>query len=172
MASRPALLLGAAVLQGCLLLAEPPDFGACVDEELEVGRGTTTLAAPTEPSGCASAGELGDPVVVAWTAPASTTYVFRVSSSAQRGVAVAVTDAACSISDACALLPAKREVTRAMSEGEEVYVWATGAAAADETITLEIKRIDVVSGCPYAGDGECDEPEGSGLCPEGSDPDC
>ncbi|MBX7077536.1 MAG: hypothetical protein K1X88_00030 [Nannocystaceae bacterium] len=27
--------------------------------------------------------------------------------------------------------------------------------------------------CPYAGDGECDEPEGSGLCPEGTDPlDC
>jgi hypothetical protein len=27
--------------------------------------------------------------------------------------------------------------------------------------------------CPYTNDGECDEPEGSGLCPEGTDPaDC
>lgn len=27
--------------------------------------------------------------------------------------------------------------------------------------------------CPFTGDGECDEPEGTGICPEGSDPsDC
>jgi hypothetical protein len=27
--------------------------------------------------------------------------------------------------------------------------------------------------CPWAGDGECDEPKGTGVCPEGSDPgDC
>jgi hypothetical protein len=27
--------------------------------------------------------------------------------------------------------------------------------------------------CPYTQDGDCDEPEGTGLCPEGSDPyDC
>ena len=27
--------------------------------------------------------------------------------------------------------------------------------------------------CPYTGDGECDEPEGTGICPEGTDPgDC
>ena len=47
----------------------------------------------------------------------------------------------------------------------------TTTSTTTSTTTTTTTTTTSGSECPWEFDGECDEPEGTGLCPEGSDPD-
>lgn len=183
-----ALCLVAGFAPGCLIRAEPPDFvEQCVDARIGDLVGESIATFQSVPSsltydqcGKYSLGGLED-YVFEWVAPRSGEYEF--SLGRWENVIISVTTPACGGEvDVCnidedALVPFAR-IPRVVYQAEAGDVLHIAVAyeshAYDESFELSIFEAGPNGfECHYRDDGLCDEPEGSGLCDDGTDPeDC
>lgn len=195
---RPSLvvMLVLGTSSSCLLLADPPDLvEQCVDDEIgdvvgeSVAKGRTVRSTLTYECSEEDVGSSTIDYVFEWTAPDAQAYEFILAGSS-RDLRIGVTSPTCGgpIEDC------SEDVIVQYSDEPSMVVYETQAGEVlhivvqyrdqsnygDESeFTLSIvpyvPSADPPTepdppACPYYGDGECDEPEGTNLCAEGTDP--
>lgn len=191
-------VLGAVLVAapGCLLRAEPPEFidDGCEDEDLGDLIGPAIVNDHTDTIRyhryhCIEFGANLPDIIFEWTAPHEGLYEFTIATDAETELYFGVTSPTCDgIIDSCERAP-QRVLYRA-EMGETVHVvvekdrvgsggnFALSITEADSSDNPGSPGSSGSSGspgssgstdCPYQNDGECDEPEGTDLCPEGSD---
>lgn len=180
---------------GCLLLADPPELtdDGCHDADLDSRTGTAIIASHTDNSRgdayrCFELVANLPDAVFEWTAPRDGNFEFTldvdVDGDGESMLRYGVTSPTCDgVLLDCEEAP--RSVSYAASAGETVHVVIEqGPLSQGAAFMLSITETsssgeseppdppdppDPVGECVYHHDGKCDEPEGTGLCPEGSD---
>lgn len=178
----------------CLLLAEPPILtDACAHQDVGDMVGTNVVVASPDDTRdiytCPDSPNAPD-YVIEWTPTSSGLYEIGIGGS-NSALRLGVGKPRCGGElELCSLTGAGEFLYRGLA-GETVHIVVEGENLDDTAIQLSIAQVvsqvdpptastgSQSSGgppggaCPYQDDGECDEPHGRGVCPEGSDPiDC
>lgn len=174
---------------GCLLLADPPPFiDECVNleigEELGENLGGTHQVRTENTYSCGNDGDDADQVFE-WTAPADGYYEFSIDvEDGDLGFSkgLGVTAPSCGGEAELCQSDIDESLTFSAVAGQvfHLVVWDSsvylGLSRTDGTpFTISLTSLGTQpppmppAPCPHTNDRRCDEPEGTGLCAEGTD---